>query len=130
LYPGLPFTAAAGATGRCPALYGTFEDLVKAAAAGAQPGRAVFVKRRPRNPFLSAAERDELWNRFGVPVLAVLVDEHGKLLGYECEAQQGVHLNARMKPGPRVRLDHGPCDCGRPGCRLVPQSARRLGTRP
>ncbi|HMD70474.1 MAG TPA: hypothetical protein VKF41_03985 [Bryobacteraceae bacterium] len=125
LYPGLASTAAAGATGHCPALYGSFEDLVGAAAAGAQPRRAVFVERRQTNPFLSVRERDELWNRFGVPVLAVLVDDHGTLLGYECEAQQGVHLSERMQPGPRHRLEQGPCDCGRPGCRLVAKPAPR-----
>jgi len=129
LYPGLASTPAARATGRCPALYGTFEDLVQAAAAGAQPRRAVFVERQQANPFLSLRERDELWDRFGVPVLAVLVDDHGRLLGYECEAQQGVHLNARLQPGPRHRLEHGPCDCGRPGFRLVPQPARRRSPR-
>jgi hypothetical protein len=129
LYPGLASTSAAGATGRCPALYGTFEDLVQAAAAGAQPRRAVFVERHQANPFLSVRERDELWDRFGVPVLAVLVDERGRLLGYECEAQQGVHLNARLQPGPRHRLEHGPCDCGRPGYRLVAQPARRRSLR-
>jgi len=119
LYPGLASTPAAEATGRCPALYGTFEDLLRAGAAGAQPRRAVFVKRSTRNPFLSLRERDELWNRFGVPVLAVLVDDRGVLLGYECEAQAGVHLSARLQPGPRHRLERGPCDCGRPGTRLV-----------
>jgi hypothetical protein len=129
LYPGLASTPAAEATSRCPALYGTFEDLVRAASAGAQPRRAVFVERRQANPFLSVRERDELWDRFGVPVLAVLVDDRGVLLGYECEAQQGVHLSERMQPGPRLRLEHGPCDCGRPGCRLVAQPARHRSPR-
>jgi hypothetical protein len=127
LYPGLASTPAAAATGRCPALYGTFEELVQSAAAGAQPRRAVFVERHQANPFLSARERDELWDRFGVPVLAVLVDDHGKLLGYECEAQAGVHLNGSLQPGSRLRLEQGPCDCGRPGCRLVPKPPRRRG---
>jgi hypothetical protein len=62
-------------------------------------------------------------------VLAVLVDDHGKLLGYECEAQAGVHLTASLQPGPRHHLEQGPCDCGRPGCRLVPKPAQPRGKR-
>jgi hypothetical protein len=120
LYPGLAPVPAAEATGRCPALYGTLEDILRAGAAGAQPRRAIFVERNPGDPFLSPRERDELWDRFGVPVLTVLVDAEGKLLGYECEAQEGMHLNGRLlQPGPRHRLERGPCDCGRPGYRLI-----------
>jgi hypothetical protein len=119
LYPGLVPVPAAEATGRCPALYGTLEDLLRAGVAGARPRRAVFVERHPGSAFLSVGERDELWDRFGVPVLTVLVDGEGKLLGYECEAQEGMHLSARMPPGPRLRLERGPCDCGRPGYRLM-----------
>jgi hypothetical protein len=110
---------AAEAAGRCPALYGTFEDLLRAGAAGAQPHRAVFVERKSGNPFLSVEERDELWNRFGVPVLSMLVDAEGKLLGYECEAQEGVHVSNRLQTDARHHLEHAPCDCGRPGNRLV-----------
>jgi hypothetical protein len=119
LYPGLVPVTAAEAVGRCPALYGTFEELLRAAAAGVQPRRAVFVERHPANPFLSPGERDELWDCFGVPVLTVLVDHEGKLLGYECEAQEGMHLNARLQPGPRHHVERAPCDCGRPGNRLT-----------
>jgi hypothetical protein len=119
LYPGLAPVPAAEAAGRCPALYGTFEDLLRAAAAGAAPRRAVFVERRPGDPFLSPGERDDLWNSFGVPVLAMVVDSQGALLGYECEAQEGVHLNGRLPPDRRHHVERSPCDCGRPGRRLV-----------
>ncbi len=129
LYPGLASTPAAGATGSCPALYGSFDDLVHAAAAGAQPRRAVFVERHQKNPFLSPRQRDELWDRFGVPVLAVLVDERGDLLGYECEAQSGVHLSGSVPAGARLRVEQCPCDCGRPGSRLVPPPPRRRAKR-
>ena len=119
LHPGLAPVAAADATGRCPALYGTVEDLLRAGVAGAQPRRAVFVERTPGDPFLDHRERDALWDRFGVPVFTVLVDGGGKLLGYECEAQEGMHLSGRLQPGPGHRLERAPCDCGRPGYRLI-----------
>jgi hypothetical protein len=83
------------------------------------------VERTASNPLLSTRERDALWNRFGVPVLSVLVDDEGRLLGYECEAQKGVHLNAPWQPGPHHQLEQSPCDCGRPGNRLTAIHARR-----
>jgi hypothetical protein len=78
----------------------------------------IFALHYPGFPFLSETERDQLWQMFQVPVLAVLLDRHGRLLAYECEAQSGLHV------GPQAlwsadRLESAPCECGRPGLRLV-----------
>jgi hypothetical protein len=85
-----------------------------------EAGRAIFPLRRPSDPFLPDEDRDHLWNLFGVPVLALLVDGNNGVVGYECEAQNGFHL----APGCRAGLLFGvlaiaTCDCGRPGPRLV-----------
>jgi hypothetical protein len=119
LFPGLASVAAAEAGGSCPALFGTFEQLLRAASAGALPRRAVFVERSPAEPPLTLSQRDQLWELFGVPVLTVLLDGHRRVVGYECEAQAGVHVNTRVRADSHHRLEHAPCDCGRPGVRLV-----------
>ncbi|HWB86625.1 MAG TPA: hypothetical protein VG675_20950 [Bryobacteraceae bacterium] len=119
-YPDLQPTRAADASGTCVALAGSFPELSRAAAGGVRVQRAVFALTHPEAAFLSEAERDYLWQVFQVPIFALLLDANGKVLGYECEVQEGFHLTAeagRILPGPR---DNAPCECGRPGCRLKP----------
>ncbi len=98
----------------------------------------------PDSPFLSDSDRDILWEAFQVPAFACLLDGDGRLVGYECEAQDGLHIaticptdtrrmfisNEDSILGYRLPLDQtvvesSPCECGRPGQRL-----RFTGTRP
>ena len=116
-FPGLQATPAAEAKGRSAALYGTYEQLVYAADAGASVSRALFVLKSESEPLLSDAERDVLWSRFGAPALMLLVDRHLHVIGYECEAQSGFHFNSRRfseQDGAQV------CECGRPGKSFCP----------
>ncbi|HEV2444886.1 MAG TPA: hypothetical protein VGS58_03150, partial [Candidatus Sulfopaludibacter sp.] len=96
-FPGLHATPARAAKSINQALYGTFEELESAWGAGARVRRAVFVTCRPADPLPGDSQRDALWDMFRVPVLAMLLDTRGRLLAFECEAQNGLHVNARHR---------------------------------
>ena len=59
---------------------------------GATAECAVFVLQYPDHPFLSRSDRDALWEKFQVPVFALLLDRQGRLTAWECEAQEGLHV--------------------------------------
>jgi hypothetical protein len=118
LFPHLAPVSARRAQGVCSALAGTFAELTEAARAGALARRAVFVLHSSAAPFLSRTERDALWRRFQVPVFAMLLDAAGRLVGYECEVQNGLHLRSALEGAPGVVVS-APCECGRPGNRLI-----------
>jgi hypothetical protein len=113
-FPDLAATPAPKARGRSTALAGTFLELARAAAEGVEVRRAVYVLTRAHE-FLSDGEHDELWRLFQVPIYALLVDRSGSIVGWECEAQNGLHVEKG-----RVFAEEGPCACGRPGARLMP----------
>jgi hypothetical protein len=118
LYPRLAADPAGHAPGVSPALAGTVEELRRAAAAGAHATRAVFVLVDPERPSLTGAERDFLWEAFQVPAFVLLRDGGGRILGYECEAQDGFHLETADVSLRGASLVCTPCECGRPGSRL------------
>jgi hypothetical protein len=111
-YPKLFATPAAEAQGRTVALSGTFQELQRAAAAGASAQCALFVVSSWNGPSLTDAERDRLWTLFQVPLYAMLVDGDNRLVGFECEAQNGFHIPGKTAP------DSPLCECGRPGLLL------------
>ena len=116
-YPGLAVTLAVTSKGPCAGLSGTYRDLARAATAGARARRMILALHYPGTPFLSETQRDQLWQMFQVPVLAVLLDRSGHLLAYECEAQLGLHVGPQA-PWSATVLESTPCECGRPGPRL------------
>jgi hypothetical protein len=116
-FPDLAATPVAAAHRRSTAIAGTFGELARAADAGVQARRAVFVLMRAHDP-LSEGERDELWRMFQVPVFILLQDRAGRIVAWECEAQNGLHVEAGS--GTRVgMLDASPCPCGRSGARVM-----------
>lgn len=117
-YPGFAVTPAAECKGSVAGLSGTFHELTRAASAGARARRMIFALNYPGTPFLNETQRDHLWQVFQVPVFAVLVDRDGCLLAYECEAQAGLHVDPRASWSAGV-LESAPCECGRPGLRLL-----------
>ena len=121
LYPGLRTARAAGAKGEHAALAGSFDELARARAAGTRARRAVFVLHYNGRPYLSEGERDALWEMFRAPVYGMLLDRDGRVLGYECEAQDGLHVLAECAP-PAGLVEAGPCCCGRLGVRLVAEA--------
>lgn len=78
-----------------------------------------------------------LWQRFGVPVYELYLDHNERVLAYECEAHEGWHTmpgarfaitagelmydngEARVRTGLKRVVDSSPCECGRPGSRIL-----------
>jgi hypothetical protein len=121
LYPSLIAERAATAKGEHTALAGSPGELARAWAVGARARRAVFVLLYGGRPYFDERERDALWELFGAPVYGMLLDRDGRLVGYECEAQDGLHVVAGCAP-PAGLTEAGPCNCGRAGVRLVADS--------
>jgi len=122
-YPAIKPAPAVSATGFPEALSGAVIDLLLAARTGVRPAHAVFPLLSPSSPFLDESDRETLWEIFQVPVYALLVDGRDDVVGYECEAQDGLHLRkdyaARLLFG---RIESALCECGRPGPRLIAET--------
>jgi hypothetical protein len=106
--------------------------------------RALLIRTGLVEGLLSSMDRDGLWQRHGVPMFEHLVGMDGALLAWECESHSGLHVveeNAvfehvqgellltsltdlvqptiQLRTGWSARIETEPCDCGRPGRRLV-----------
>ncbi len=112
---------------RCQILSGSFTELVRAAESGVRAERAVFAIQSSDRPFLTDFERDSLWERFQVPVVGLLLDRRGRLVAWECEAQDGMHVGGAWSEeaiwvqrllATAGALESSQCECGRPGQRL------------
>jgi hypothetical protein len=118
-YPGFPATPAVASAGPREGLAGTFQELRNAALSGARARHAAFILTR-EGAWPAREERDELWRLFQVPAYAIWLDGEGKQLGWECEAQDGLHVAEGWRGClAGFRLETEPCACGRPGARLV-----------
>jgi len=85
---------------------------------------AVIVLESPGDTPLSIGEREQLWRAFRVPVFEQIIGPHGKLLAADCEAHDGLHVEASGMPWadvqwPGYRLESSACGCGRKTPRLV-----------
>lgn len=83
---------------------------------------ALIVLERPSWPRLTEADRNAFWRAFRVPMFEQIIGPAGHLLAGECEAHEGMHIEA---PGLRLTqdmLDSTPCPCGK--------SVPRFGVRP
>jgi hypothetical protein len=128
-YPDLKTASAAAAKPGSTAVAGTVAELLKAGDDGTEVARAVFPLQDVASPFLSARQRDRLWSMFEVPVMAMLVDRRGSVVGYECEMQEGFHLDAEFAAGLHSELlESTCCECGRPGPRLMPPAEERISS--
>jgi hypothetical protein len=91
---------------------------------------ALVVLEHPGRPRLSDADRTAFWRAFRVPVFEQIIGPAGQLLAGECEAHEGLHIEA---PGLRLTedmVDSTPCACGRTtpriGVRGVAEQERRV----
>lgn len=100
---------------------GSFDQLMRIARANllhCLDIRAVVVLAAAGSTPLGAAERDELWRRFGAPVFEQQLDSDGKLVATECEAHDGLHLLDMRAAVAGAALDDSPCACGKTTARI------------
>jgi len=115
--------------------------------------RALFIRIGFDEGLLSPLERDGLWQRHGIPMFEHLVGMDGQLLAWECETHQGLHVvedngvfesvqgellltsltdlaqpTLQLRTGWSATIETEPCDCGRPGPRLI--GLREANARP
>ena len=74
----------------------------------------------------SEAEKDELWDRFGVPLFEQCLNFRRELMASECEAHEGLHLTPRCTGMEGWRLAHGRCACGNPAPRMMREIRRAM----
>jgi hypothetical protein len=107
---------------------------------------AIFVLTALGDQPLTDVLRVVLWQRFGVPVYELYLDESGVLLAAECEAQDGWHIQpgcwfverhgelllqsgrgVQARTGLPFAIETDACSCGRPGARIRPGTAVQCG---
>jgi hypothetical protein len=125
-YPGLRVTMAAKASGDHAVVAGSISELEEAASRGARASHAVYLLLRDDSPFATAWERERLWTWFRVPAYVLVLDRSGKLVAFECEAQEDLHLATSVAPTDEGSL----CRCGRPGPRVQTLSRTTHRTEP
>ena len=89
---------------------------------------AIIALVRPGEPNLSEEDRERLWRAFRVPVFEQRIDDSCTLLAAECEAHDGLHIEAPdLVPREGEILETAPCGCGKTTPRLItPQRAENL----
>jgi hypothetical protein len=85
---------------------------------------ALIVVARADEPLVTLAQRRRLWNAFGVPVFQQIVGANGSLLGAECEAHDGLHIESSKFAAAGGLVEPAPCGCGRKTARLKPDPAQ------
>lgn len=98
---------------------------------------SVFVVTQLGDSPLTSRLRERIWRQFGVPVYEVYVDEEAHVLAFECEAQEGWHVQNGVRFSSacgELLLERGShmvrtglnwvtvesaCECGREGLRLL-----------
>lgn len=86
---------------------------------GSGPTHALVVLTEEGAECLTEAQRDELWGRYRVPIFEQVITSDGRLLAWECEAHEGLHLADCAEPPTRARLESGRCDCGASTPRVI-----------
>jgi hypothetical protein len=61
---------------------------------------------------LTAADRDQLWRAFRVPIFEQIIGTHGERLAADCEAHDGLHVGAAEQDWTGFAIDEGICACG------------------
>ncbi len=74
---------------------------------------AVIVLQRPGSPRLTEADRTLFWRAFRVPVFEQIIGPFGQLLASECEAHEGLHIEAPGLQLTQDMINSMPCPCGR-----------------
>jgi hypothetical protein len=76
----------------------------------------VFSSITPEPGILAPHHRDLLWKAFGLPVFEQLRGRDGRVIAWECEVHDGLHLDAAavagIATGFSVEVDPEACACG------------------
>jgi hypothetical protein len=80
--------------------------------------RALVVLERPGEHRLTEADRNAMWRAFRVPIFEQIIGPSGQLLASECEAHDGLHVEARGLRLTEDMVDTNPCPCGRQTARF------------
>lgn len=94
------------------AVAGTFSQLLTLSREGISLTHAVICLSWDRHALLSGAQRDLLWEAFGVPIFEQYLGPANVLWAYECEAHGGLHTTPAY-PGPALD-SHCLCKARRP----------------
>jgi hypothetical protein len=73
---------------------------------------AVIALARPEEMLLTAADREQLWRAFRVPIFEQIIGARGERLAAECEAHDGLHVEAAAQDWTGFAIDEGACACG------------------
>ena len=107
--------------------------ILRSGANGWTPTYPMIVFTGTYHGFLDNAARDEMWQRFGVPVFEQLLDDQGRVVASECEAHAGLHLDPLFRrsfhqgelmlngqpTGIATREMDGLCGCGATETRIT-----------
>jgi hypothetical protein len=81
----------------------------------------------PNEMLLTAADRDQLWRAFRVPIFEQVIGPRGQRLAAECAAHNGLHIEAPARDWSAFAMDVGLCACGLRTPRISsPQPAERV----
>jgi hypothetical protein len=107
------------------AIAGTLQQLEAVAATAITLSHAIVVIGKWEDARVTEADRERLWTRFRVPVFEQIIAGDGALIASECEAHNGLHLEAEalrpdtLRPHREDEIDRSPCLCGRTAPRLI-----------
>ena len=87
-----------------------------------RPSRAIVVLSM-RGESLEAADRQDLWRHFEVPVFEQIIEADGTLIASECEGHEALHLFCPVEDAPPGEILEDRCACGEIAIRLRPQVA-------
>ena len=93
----------------------------------AEPTHAIVVITHPGEPF-TPTHRDQLWNRFRVPIFQQIIDQRGRLIAYECEAHGALHVLNQAAALELGELRDDACACGKQATLLVLEDSQRTLT--
>ncbi len=100
------------------ALAGRLETLLEFART-AQPTHALVAFTAEGARCLSDRDRDDLWNACPVPVFEQVITADGRLVAWECEAHDGLHLAADAIAPPCCAVTTAVCACGTASPRIA-----------
>ncbi len=114
-----------------PAVVGApVEDLIRLARSWDErwerPRRALVAFSFEHGESPSETDKDELWDRFGVPLFEQCLNFRRELIAAECEAHEGLHLAPQFAGLEGWRLARVRCACGNPAPKVLREVRRAM----